>query len=107
MLCKSYQLHHTIQDQIISSKFDVYCVLFLVITRSHRWSIFDEILPHFVLRIESGEDTHSRTARKAPSSFFDNFFTSEKLLKDQLADGVKTARKDRRGFPPTLKLPTR
>ena len=40
-------------------------------------------------------------------AFFDNFFTSEKLLKDQLADGVKTARKDRRGFPPTLKLPTR
>ena len=57
MSCKSYQLHHTIQDQIISSKFDVYCVLFLVITRSHRWSIFDEILPQFVLRIESGEDT--------------------------------------------------
>ena len=46
-------------------------------------------------------------------TFFDNFFTSEKLLQDLLADGVYacgTARKDRRGFPPTLKqakLPTR
>ena len=46
-------------------------------------------------------------------AFFDNFFTSEKLLQDLLADGVYacgTARKDRRGFPPTLKqakLPTR
>ena len=46
-------------------------------------------------------------------AFFDNFFTSEKLMQDLLADGVYacgTARKDRRGFPPTLKqakLPTR
>ena len=45
--------------------------------------------------------------------FFDNFFTSEKLMQDLLADGVYacgTARKDHKGFPPTLKqakLPTR
>ena len=39
-------------------------------------------------------------------TFFDNFFTGEKLLPDLLANGVYacgTARKDRRGFPPTLK----
>ena len=38
--------------------------------------------------------------------FFDNFFTSEKLMQDLLADGIYacgTARKDRKGFPPTLK----
>ena len=38
--------------------------------------------------------------------FFDNFFTSEKLLEDLLSDGIYacgTARKDRKGFPPTLK----
>ena len=38
--------------------------------------------------------------------FFDNFFTSEKLMQDLLAEGVypcRTARKDRKGFPPTLK----
>ena len=38
--------------------------------------------------------------------FFDNFFTSEKLMQDLLADGVYacgTARKDRKCFPPTLK----
>ena len=46
-------------------------------------------------------------------AFFNNFFTSEKLLQDLLADGVYargTARMDHRGFPPTLKqvkLPTR
>ena len=46
-------------------------------------------------------------------TFLGNFFTSEKLLQDLLANGVYacgTARKDRRGFPPTLKqakLPTR
>ena len=46
-------------------------------------------------------------------AFFDNFFTSVKLVEDLLANGVYscgTARKDRKGFPPTLKqakLPTR
>ena len=38
--------------------------------------------------------------------FFDNFFTSEKLLRDLAEDDIYacgTARKDRRGFPPTLK----
>ena len=45
-------------------------------------------------------------------AFFDNFFTSEKLLQDQLADGVYacgTTRKDHRGFPTMkqAKLPTR
>ena len=38
--------------------------------------------------------------------FFDNFFTSEKLLQDLLEDGILacgTAQKDRKGFPPTLK----
>lgn len=37
---------------------------------------------------------------------FDNFFTSEKLLEDLLSDGIYAcgmARKDRKGFPPTLK----
>ena len=39
-------------------------------------------------------------------TFFDNFFTSEKLVQDLLADDIYacgTARKDRKGFPPTLK----
>ena len=39
-------------------------------------------------------------------TFFDNFFTSEKLMKDLLNDGIYacgTARKDRKGFPSTLK----
>ena len=38
--------------------------------------------------------------------FFDNFFTSEKLLCDLAEDDIYargTARKDRRGFPPALK----
>ena len=38
---------------------------------------------------------------------FDNFFTNEQLLQDLLADDVYscgTARKDRKGFPPALKL---
>ena len=38
--------------------------------------------------------------------FFDNFFTSEQLLSDLAEDNIfacGTARKDRRGFPPTLK----
>ena len=40
--------------------------------------------------------------------FFDNFFTSEKLLRDLAEDDIilyacGTARKDRRGFPPALK----
>lgn len=44
--------------------------------------------------------------RKHHHTSFDDFFTSEKLLQDVLADGVYgcgIARKDRRGFPPTLK----
>ena len=39
--------------------------------------------------------------------FFDNFFTSEKLLSDLAEDDIYacgTARKDRRGFPPALKM---
>ena len=38
--------------------------------------------------------------------FFDNFFTSEKLLRDLADDDIYacgTARKDRQGFPPALK----
>ena len=38
--------------------------------------------------------------------FFDNFFTSEKLLQDLLEDDIfacGTARKDRKGFPSALK----
>ena len=38
--------------------------------------------------------------------FFDNFFTSEELLRDLAEDNIYacgTARKDRRGFPPALK----
>ena len=38
--------------------------------------------------------------------FFDNFFTSEKLLEDLLEDDIMacgTARKDRKGFPMALK----
>ena len=38
--------------------------------------------------------------------FFDNFFTSEQLLRDLADDNIYacgTARKDRRGFPPALK----
>ena len=38
--------------------------------------------------------------------FFDNFFTSEKLLRDLAEDDIyacETAQKDRRGFPPALK----
>ena len=38
--------------------------------------------------------------------FFDNFFTSEKLMRDLADDNIYacgTARKDRRGFPPSLK----
>ncbi len=37
---------------------------------------------------------------------FDNFFTSAQLLEDLLSDGIYaygTARKDRRGFPESLK----
>ena len=40
--------------------------------------------------------------------YFDNFFTSAKLLEDLERDGIYgcgTARKDRRGFPPSLKTP--
>ena len=39
--------------------------------------------------------------------FFDNFFTSERLLCDLAEDDIYVcglARKDRRGFPPTLKM---
>jgi hypothetical protein len=39
--------------------------------------------------------------------FFDNFFTSEKLLQDLLEDDILacgTARKDRKGFPFEAKL---
>ena len=45
--------------------------------------------------------------------FFDNFFTSDRLLQDLLVDDIYscgTARKDRKGFPPELKqvkLPNR
>ena len=38
--------------------------------------------------------------------YFDNFFTSEQLLRDRANDSIfscGTARKDRRGFPPSLK----
>ena len=38
--------------------------------------------------------------------YFDNFFTSEQLLRDLADDNIHacgTARKDRRGFPPSLK----
>ena len=40
--------------------------------------------------------------------YVDNFFTSAKLLKDLERDGIYgcgTARKNRRGFPPSLKTP--
>ena len=40
--------------------------------------------------------------------YFDNFFTSVKLLEDLKRDGIYgcgTARKDRRGFHPSLKTP--
>ena len=43
---------------------------------------------------------------KEPPRVFDNFFASEKLLQDLLEDDILacgTARKDRKGFPPTLK----
>ena len=39
--------------------------------------------------------------------FFDNFFTSEELLRDLTKDNILaygTPRKDRRGFPPSLKM---
>ena len=38
--------------------------------------------------------------------FYDNFFTSEQLQRDLVEDNIYscgTARKDRRGFPPSLK----
>ena len=64
-----------------------------------------------VLQRESGEDIVELHG-KHHHAFFDNFFTSEKLLQDQLADGVYacgTSRKDHRGFPTMkqAKLPTR
>ncbi len=40
--------------------------------------------------------------------FFDNFFTSVKLLKDMEKDGIYgcgTVRRDRKGLPPQLKNP--
>jgi len=55
------------------------------------------------MALESGENTAELRGRN--HHIFDNFFTSKKLLED-LSDGIYacgTARKDHKGFPPTLK----
>ena len=54
----------------------------------------------------SFEDLTRPIKKKHHNVFFDNFFTSVKLLEDLDKDGIYvcgTARIDRKGFPPSLK----
>ena len=75
-----------------------------------KWALFSNPLTIYTGKEGSGEkQLGQRVAKdltrilkgKNHHVFFDNFFTSEKLLQDLLEDGILacgTARKDRKGF---------